>query len=33
MKSKTRFRYVFSHKDDPNRELTLTILAFDVPGP
>ena len=29
--SESRFRYVFSHKDDANRELTLTILAFDVP--
>jgi hypothetical protein len=27
----TGFRYVFSHRDDPNRELTLTVLAFDVP--
>ena len=30
--SETGFRYVFGHRDDPNRELTLTILAFDVPG-
>lgn len=29
----TRFRYCFSHKDDMNRELLLTILAFDVPTP
>jgi hypothetical protein len=27
----TAFRFVFSHRDDPNRELTLTVLAFDVP--
>lgn len=27
----TGFRYVFSHRDDPNRELLLTVLAFDVP--
>lgn len=27
----TGFRCVFSHRDDPNRELTLTVLAFDVP--
>jgi hypothetical protein len=27
----TGFRYVFSHRDDPNRELSLTVLAFDVP--
>ena len=26
------FRYVFSHRDDPERELTVTILAFDVPA-
>jgi hypothetical protein len=30
--SQTSFRYVFSHRDDPNREFTLTILAFDVPS-
>lgn len=29
----TRFRYCFSHKDDANRELLLTILIFDVPTP
>lgn len=29
--SETSFRYVFSHRDDPNREMTLTALAFDVP--
>nr|VFK37279.1 MAG: hypothetical protein BECKSD772F_GA0070984_101328 [Candidatus Kentron sp. SD]VFK42328.1 MAG: hypothetical protein BECKSD772E_GA0070983_101624 [Candidatus Kentron sp. SD]VFK79452.1 MAG: hypothetical protein BECKSD772D_GA0070982_105018 [Candidatus Kentron sp. SD] len=29
--SGSRFRYVLSHKDDASRELTLTILAFDVP--
>ncbi len=28
----TRFRYCFSHKDDPNRELLLTLLVFDVPS-
>ena len=30
--SETGFRYVFSHRDDPGRELTLTVLAFDVPA-
>ena len=30
--SETGFRYVFSHRDDPDRELTLTVLAFDVPS-
>ena len=29
--SETSFRYVFSHRDDANRELTLTLLIFDVP--
>lgn len=27
----TRFRYVFSHRDDPNREITITVLVFEVP--
>lgn len=30
--SETGFRYVFGHRDDPNRDLTLTVLVFDVPG-
>lgn len=29
--SETNFRYVFSNKDDPNREIVLTVLTFDVP--
>ncbi len=29
--SDTVFRYCFAHKDDKNRELFLTVLAFDVP--
>ena len=29
--SETEFRYVFGHRDDANRELTVTILVFDVP--
>lgn len=29
--SESSFRYVFSHRDDANRELTLTVLAFDIP--
>jgi hypothetical protein len=28
----TRFRYTFGNRDDVNRELILTVLAFDVPG-
>ncbi|WP_258201487.1 hypothetical protein [Paenibacillus endoradicis] len=27
----TNFKYVFSHRDDKSRELTLTILVFEVP--
>jgi hypothetical protein len=27
----TRFRAILSHKNDPSRELTMTVLAFDVP--
>jgi hypothetical protein len=28
----TWFRCVIAHRDDPNRELTLTVLAFEVPS-
>lgn len=28
----TRFRAVFHHRNDPSRELTVTVLVFDVPG-
>lgn len=28
----TQFRCVLRHRDDPNREVTLTVLVFDVPG-
>jgi hypothetical protein len=27
----TNTRYVFRHQDDPNRELILTVMAFNVP--
>jgi hypothetical protein len=30
--SQTGFRYIFSHNNDFNRELYLTILVFDVPN-
>lgn len=30
--SETTFRFLFGHKDDPNREMYLTSLAFDVPA-
>ena len=29
--SETSFRYIFAHRDDPNREMVLTAIAFDVP--
>lgn len=28
----TTSKYIFHHVDDPNRELFLTVMAFDVPG-
>ena len=28
-----RSRHVFAHRDDRNRELLLTVMAFDVPQP
>ena len=30
--SETAFRFIFANRDDPSREFTLTILAFDVPA-
>jgi len=30
--SETGFRFILSHRDDPNRELILTILAFEIPA-
>ena len=30
--SETGFRYVFGHRDDADRELTLTVLTFDIPA-
>ena len=30
--SETGSQYIFGHRDDPNKELTLTVLVFDVPG-
>lgn len=32
-RGETQFRYLFHHRDDKNRELTVTVLAFDVPSP
>ena len=31
--TETVFRYLFTNRDDPGRELFLTVLAFDVPTP
>ncbi|MDD5242434.1 MAG: hypothetical protein PHU49_00310 [Syntrophorhabdaceae bacterium] len=31
-KSETGFRFILHHKDDKNRELTLTVLGFNVPS-
>lgn len=30
-RNETTFRYVIAHRDDANREMTLSILVFDVP--
>ena len=30
-KTESRFQYIFGHRDDFNREMILTILAFDIP--
>ena len=32
-KHESGFRYVFHHPGDRNRELTVTVLVFDVPSP
>jgi hypothetical protein len=31
--TETVFRYLFANRDDRNRELYLTVMAFDVPTP
>lgn len=28
----TNYKFVFSHRDDPSREMFLTVMAFDVPS-
>ena len=30
-RSETSFRFIFSHPNDSNREMTLTVMAFDLP--
>jgi len=32
-KHESGFKYIFHHNGDTNREFTLTVLVFDVPGP
>jgi hypothetical protein len=32
IEGETRFRYVFAHRDDPDCELTITVLVFEVPA-
>jgi len=29
--SETQFRYIFHHNDDENKEMTVTVMVFDVP--
>lgn len=31
--SETRFRYIFGQQSDSSREVSLTVMAFDVPNP
>ncbi len=31
IESETRFRYIFGKPDDANREITLTVMIFDMP--
>ena len=31
--SETQFRFLFTQRDDSNREMMLTVMAFDVPQP
>jgi len=30
--SKTGFRFIMRHKDDPQRELMMTVMVFEVPA-
>ena len=30
-RSESSWTYLFGHKDDPNREITITVLAFNIP--
>jgi hypothetical protein len=31
-KTETEFRYVFGHKDDPEREMLVAVLVFEIPS-
>lgn len=31
--AEAQFRFIFTQRDDPSREMTLSVLAFDVPQP
>lgn len=31
IEGETRFRFVFGHRDDPSREMLVTVLAFETP--
>lgn len=31
-RSESGWSYCFSHRDDPNREMTVSVLAFNIPG-
>lgn len=31
-RSETSWVYRFAHREDPNREMSITVMAFDVPG-
>ena len=33
IEGETRFRYVFGQNADRNREIFITVLAFDIPAP
>ncbi len=30
--SETSFKYIFGHPDDANRELIVTVMAFNIPS-
>ncbi len=31
--SETQWRFTFGQRDDPNREMSVAVMAFDVPQP